>query len=92
MKMRIVKPFSYSGRRLRAGDEIEMPESFARTMQRMGKVEPAPAPALAAEAKASPKRYRRRDMVAEEPAPEPPAEPDPESAPVELPQLPRGED
>jgi hypothetical protein len=60
MKMRVLKPFSYSGRRYRKGEELEMREIYAKTLQRMGKAEPAPLPA----ARGS---YRRRDMVAEEP-------------------------
>jgi hypothetical protein len=80
--MRVLKPFSYSGRRYRAGEELEMRDMFAATMQRLGKAERAPTPKASEPEKASARSYRRRDMVAEQPVPPPPPAPPEPSEPA----------
>jgi hypothetical protein len=59
MRMRALKVFRYGGRSYHRGDELEMSDSHARTLQLLRKVAPV-------EATGKPSgTYKRRDMVSE---------------------------
>ena len=84
MKMRAVKHFRYAGRPYKPGDELEMRDSHANTFERIKNA------VRVKEVKTS--TYKRRDMVAEQPAPPlpmkaPPAsEPEAPAEPLDIPK------
>lgn len=85
MKMRAVKHFRYAGRPYKPGDELEMRDSHANTFERIKNA------VRVKEVKTS--TYKRRDMVAEQPAPPlpmkaPPAsEPEAPAEPLDIPNF-----
>lgn len=59
MRVRATVSFPYDARTLRAGEELDMPDDYARVLGLMGKVE------AVSEPEPPKRRYRRRDMRAE---------------------------